>query len=200
LPLKLNGSTSGYTQIQAAAVAANNTLTLPNSGTNLLSDATLPTTTPTNGQIPIGNGTTYVPATITAGTGITVTNGAGSISIANTGGAVAATQLAKAWVNFNGSGSATIRASYNVSSVTYNGTGDYTVNFTTALADANYAPVISTRAVGSPNTTQVGLFRYYSGSPQNQAPTTSAFRFFTVVQGTTNGTDSDYVCVAVFGN
>ena len=86
MPVKLSGSTSGYAQIQAAATAANNTLTLPSSGTNLLSDATLPTTTPTNGQIPIGNGTTYVPATITAGTGISVTNGAGTISIAATGG------------------------------------------------------------------------------------------------------------------
>ena len=89
----MNGSTSGYTQIQAAATAANNTLTLPNSGTNLLSDATLPTTTPTNGQIPIGNGTTYVPATITAGTGISVTNGAGSITIASSGGAGTVTSI-----------------------------------------------------------------------------------------------------------
>jgi len=84
MPVKLNGSTSGYVQLQAAAVAANNTLTLPNSGTTLISDATLPATAPTNGQIPIGNGTTYVPATITAGSGISVTNGAGSISIAST--------------------------------------------------------------------------------------------------------------------
>jgi Chaperone of endosialidase len=38
MPLKLNGSTSGYTQIQAAATAGNNTLTLPTSGTNLLAD------------------------------------------------------------------------------------------------------------------------------------------------------------------
>lgn len=38
---------------------------------------------PTNGQIPIGNGSVYVPATITAGTGILVTNAAGSITIAN---------------------------------------------------------------------------------------------------------------------
>lgn len=44
------------------------------------------TTTPANGQIPIGNGTNYTAATITAGTGITVTNGAGSISIAASGG------------------------------------------------------------------------------------------------------------------
>jgi hypothetical protein len=44
----------------------------------------------------------------------------------------------KAWVNFNGTGTVAIRASYNVSSIADNGTGDYTVNFTTALADANY--------------------------------------------------------------
>lgn len=48
-------------------------------------------------------------------------------------------QLCKAWVNFNGTGTVAIRAAYNVSSITDNGTGDYTVNFTTALADANYA-------------------------------------------------------------
>jgi hypothetical protein len=45
---------------------------------------------------------------------------------------------AKAWVNFDGTGTPAIRASYNVSSITDNGTGDYTVNFTNALADANY--------------------------------------------------------------
>ena len=47
---------------------------------------------------------------------------------------------AKAWVNFNGTGAVAIRASFNVSSITDNGTGDYTVNFTAALADADYAP------------------------------------------------------------
>ncbi len=41
-------------------------------------------TVPTNGQIPIGNGTNYTAAAITAGAGIAVTNGAGSISIATT--------------------------------------------------------------------------------------------------------------------
>lgn len=46
----------------------------------------------------------------------------------------------RAWVNFNGTGTVAIRASGNVSSVTDNGgTGDYTVNFTTAMADANYS-------------------------------------------------------------
>lgn len=36
---------------------------------------------PTNGQIPIGNGTNYTVANITAGTGISVVNGAGSITL-----------------------------------------------------------------------------------------------------------------------
>lgn len=47
---------------------------------------------------------------------------------------------AKAWVNYNGN-SQTVRASYNVSSVTRNSAGNYTMNFTTAMANADYAPV-----------------------------------------------------------
>lgn len=41
------------------------------------------TSTPSNGQLLIGNGTGYTVAAITAGTGITVTNGGGSITIAS---------------------------------------------------------------------------------------------------------------------
>ena len=51
---------------------------------------------------------------------------------------------AKAWVNFNGTGTVAIRAAFNVSSITDLGTGNYRVNFTNALADANYAAEIST--------------------------------------------------------
>lgn len=43
------------------------------------------TSVPTNGQIPIGDGTNYVAATITAGDGITVTNAAGAVTITATG-------------------------------------------------------------------------------------------------------------------
>ena len=50
---------------------------------------------------------------------------------------------AKAWVNFNGTGTVAIRASGNVSSITDNGTGNYTINFTNALADANYSVNVS---------------------------------------------------------
>lgn len=40
-------------------------------------------TVPTNGQLPIGNGTNYTIAGLTAGTGIGISNGAGSITITN---------------------------------------------------------------------------------------------------------------------
>jgi hypothetical protein len=62
-----------------------------------------------------------------------------------------------AWVNFNGTGTPAIRASYNVSSITDNGTGDYTINFTNALADANYS-----FAASSSNSSQ-GTSDEYSG-------------------------------------
>ena len=63
--------------------------------------------------------------------------------VLNTDGSIGGTcltQTCRAWVNFNGTGTVAIRASYNVSSITDNGVGDYTVNFTAALADANYTP------------------------------------------------------------
>ena len=42
-------------------------------------------TIPSNGQLLIGNGTGYTLRTLTAGTGITVTNGSGTITVANSG-------------------------------------------------------------------------------------------------------------------
>lgn len=46
------------------------------------------TATPTNGQLPIGNGSGYTLSTITAGAGIAITNGSGSITIASSGAKV----------------------------------------------------------------------------------------------------------------
>ena len=51
----------------------------------------------------------------------------------------------RAWCNFNGTGTVAIRASGNVSSITDNGTGEYTLNFATAMPDANYAMVGTSR-------------------------------------------------------
>jgi len=55
---------------------------------------------------------------------------------------------AAAWVNFNGTGTVSIRSSGNVSSITDNAVGDYTLNFTTAIADANYAVAGSAGGTG----------------------------------------------------
>jgi hypothetical protein len=88
--------------------------------------------------------------------------------------AAIAAGIAKAWVNFNGVGVVAIRASYNVSSITDNGTGDYTVNFTSALADANYsglhfgvegtsASSINFEQRSLPHTLAAGSFRVITG-------------------------------------
>lgn len=51
------------------------------------------TTTPTNGQIPIGNGTNYTAATLTAGSGISISNASGSITISGTGSGIGWTEV-----------------------------------------------------------------------------------------------------------
>ena len=61
------------------------------------------------------------------------TNGSGVLSFSSVSTEV------KVWVNFDGTGTPSARGYKNVSSITDNGTGNYTVNFTTALADANYS-------------------------------------------------------------
>jgi len=96
-------------------------------------------------------------------------------------GADQASGLAKAWVNFNGTGTVAIRASFNVSSITDNGTGDYTVNFTTALADANYALATATQW----STLAEGYIINYN---LNSVMTTSAIRLACGVPGTDSAT------------
>lgn len=56
---------------------ASNVTPVANGGTAL-------TATPANGQLPIGNGTGYSLANLTAGSGITITNSSGGITIAST--------------------------------------------------------------------------------------------------------------------
>lgn len=96
---------------------------------------------------------------------------------------------AKAWVNFNGTGTPAIRASYNVASITDNGVGDYTINFTTALADANYAAVGSSGDGSAANNSVVVGPR--------ATPTTAAFRMY-VTDITTSLVDRAYISMAFF--
>jgi hypothetical protein len=100
----------------------------------------------------------------------------------------------KAWVNFNGTGTVAIRASGNVSSITDNGTGDYTLNFTTALADANYS--ISTNGQES----LAGSTRSDFGCTirQGSSISTSSVRINTFYITGVSVYDAPVVMVAVF--
>lgn len=83
--LKTQGSSgSGFLSTVATVPVGDISGTLPvaKGGTNLA-------TIPTNGQLLIGNGTGYTLASLTAGSNITITPGAGTISIAATGAAAA---------------------------------------------------------------------------------------------------------------
>jgi hypothetical protein len=78
----VSGGTTGLTT-SGGPVTTSGTITL--AGTLAVgSGGTGITTTPANGQIPIGNGSTYTAATLTAGSGISITNGAGSVTLATT--------------------------------------------------------------------------------------------------------------------
>ena len=106
--------------------------------------------------------------------------------------AVVGGQLCKAWVNFNGTGTVAIRASYNVSSITDNGTGDYTVNFTTALADANYAVVASAATAAGDFRTTFPNFNVAPTSGSCQICCAQSYNINTPLN------DTEYVRVAIF--
>ena len=74
-----SGSGASLTALNASNVSSG-TLGIAYGGTGL-------GTTPTNGQLLIGNGTNYTLSTITAGANITITNASGSISIAGSASA-----------------------------------------------------------------------------------------------------------------
>lgn len=96
----------------------------------------------------------------------------------------------RAWVNFNGTGTVAIRASGNVSSITDNGTGDYTVNFTTAMADANYSLQATCRTSGS----NAG----FANIERNVALATSSARVISGNISSPYRLDAEEFCVAVF--
>jgi hypothetical protein len=120
----------------------------------------------------------------------------GGTTVTNTAGYVNSRTNARAWVNFDGTLTTPItpRSNYNVSSVTKNATGNYTLNFTTSLADANYACVgMCSSASPTQNNFILGLF---SGATK----TTSALQVAVTNGGTATLTDVNNIMVAVFGN
>ena len=140
----------------------------------------------TSGNLNLLSGTTTVLALTATGVAVTgtltssgvlsatsptfVTPVIDSATVATVSG-TAPLYMCRAWVNFNGTGTVAIRASGNVSSITDNGTGDYTVNFTTAMADANYSPHVTYNQVSG--ATNCGFTGFYNA-------TTTGFRCITL--------------------
>ena len=182
IPAVAGAVTSSYIldgAVGTAEIASGVTLTAPNISTitNGIATLTLPVTTDTL----VGKATTDV---LTNKTLTTPTIDSAQVPTVS---GTAPLYMCRAWVNFNGTGVVAIRASGNVSSITDNGVGDYTVNFTTAMSDANYAPVTmavmdgtqfsgagyySTYITYKANTRLVGSVGFLTGY-SNQATTSS---------------------------
>lgn len=109
----------------------------------------------------------------------------------------ASTGVCVAWVNFDGTSSGTItpRASYNVTNVTKVSTGVYTINFTSALADANYCVNASVSATSGNTTLLCNTQTNGSGST---APSTTAVSIAVVNRSAGAATDSPYINVQIF--
>ena len=133
----------------------------------------------------VGDGSqlTGLPAGYTDADALTLFNASGSAPV----------YACRAWVNFNGTGTVAIRASGNVSSITDNAAGDYTVNFTTAMADANYC------SNGMTSGWTLGNGAYVCVAANNTAPailkTTTQLRFQTFISQTALGDNGDVTMV-----
>ena len=100
------------------------------------------------------------------------------------------TGIAKAWVYFTSpSSTVTVVGSFNVSSVTWVSTGNWNINFTTSMANANYALVGS--AGGADITIGDRVLSTY--------PVTTAYgRVVSGVPASGTVFNASYVCAVVF--
>ena len=204
--LNSDGTIGGAALAGAADVTGINTTGTVTSGTTSMTVASA--TGITAGMYVVGKGitpgttvSTIVSTTITLSANAGVTLSADPVTFYSASKiitpAAVGGQLCRAWVNFNGTGTVAIRASYNVSSITDNGVGDYTVNFTTALADANYSAVLGTNGNNAGFTGQVAPRVSFTG-----AFLTSSVKVFTGYQRgdvtASSAEDFNYVSLAIF--
>jgi hypothetical protein len=112
----------------ADGASSTGVLSVPFGGTGL-------TSTPANGALDIGNGTGFTRTTITAGSGISVTNGAGSITIASSGGSGTVTSVATG--NGLSGGTITTSGTLIIAAPTYQSVGSYMGLYSSSAISAN---------------------------------------------------------------
>ena len=97
-----------------------------------------------------------------------------------------------AWVNFNGTGTVAIRDSEGVSSITDYNVGIYDINYTTALANTNYAVYASSSQSGADGTS--AILNYAAGGASGNATSAAGIKIQNS-SGTRNDTNAIYVLV-----
>lgn len=186
------GGTGASTLDGAGIVTKTGTQTLTNKTitapviSSIVNTGTL--TLPTSTDTLVGRATTDTLTNKTLTSPTLTTPNINSAQIATVSG-TAPLYMCRAWVNFNGTGTVAIRASGNVSSITDNGTGDYSINFSTAMPDANYAPIASVEETG---------IIVVTSANQSFQQTASAARIKVCLGTSSTGYDADQVNVAVF--
>lgn len=171
---------------------SNITLSANAGGTGIFTIASPSSNTNRTLTLPDATGTIQV-----SGTAISGTTGSfsGDLSFNSGYGSAAVAYGCRAWVNFNGTGTVAIRASGNVSSITDNGTGDYTVNFTTAMADANYSVVAGSNGRSTDITPDTGV-AVGVGATTNSGSVATGTRV--TIGNPSTAEDSAVVTVAIF--
>lgn len=181
----LSGGTTGLT-VSGSPITTSGTITL--GGTLAVANGGTGQTSYTNGQLLIGNttGNTLTKATLTAGSGISITNGAGSITIASTtsGGTVTSVALSGGTTGLTVSGSP-ITTSGTITlggtlAVANGGTGAATasgarLNLSAAASGAN-SDITSLTAVTSINSSATinGVTIGYRSIPRSTTSGTAA--------------------------
>tara|TARA_R100000329_G_scaffold112800_1_gene92579 strand:+ start:26 stop:1222 length:1197 start_codon:yes stop_codon:yes gene_type:complete len=192
----LTGNTlaSNITASSLTSVGTLTSLTVSGSITGSIASSNISGSLFTLGSTSITRGSTHSTITVTNSRASNFQDSAG-----NNGSTPVQIQQgrAKAWVNFDGTGTVSIRDDFNVSSIVDNGTGDYAINFSTAMANSNYAAVVTHNhdSPGGSNTRQIG----FMDSPYNA----NGFRVTIELPNSSPGNsraNSNRVTAAVFGD
>lgn len=108
--------------------------------------------------------------------------------------AVYSRTTAKVWAKWNGT-AGTLTASFNVSSLTKVGGGLYTVNFSSALADANYSVVTANKYYGSG---YAGSLAFTNNASYPPSTTSVTLVNYLQTGGPGGSYDVDILCCAIF--